>query len=91
MIEKFTTQCYHSYVQFITIHMNNNQFNTFEKLVSDYSEVFAMDKITGDGCYFIKACYKEDVLNSLLLQLAPMRFIRLNTGLKPSKGKRCIN
>ncbi|WP_345489754.1 hypothetical protein [Orbus sasakiae] len=86
MIEKFTTQCYHSYIQFITIHMNNNQFNTFEKLVSEYSEVFAKDKITGDGCYFIKACYKEDVLKQFITTISPHALYKVKNLLKTIKG-----
>lgn len=66
IIEKFTIKEYCEYVQFITIYMDSNQFSLFEQLVIGYEEVLSMDKITGDGCYFIKSCFSPNALEQFI-------------------------
>ncbi|WP_392551663.1 AsnC family transcriptional regulator [Orbus wheelerorum] len=70
IIEKFTIQIRHKNLQFITIYMNSNQFSLFEKRVCNYQEVLTMDKITGDGCYFIKACFEPDKLEQFITTIS---------------------
>lgn len=86
IIEKFTTQCYHSHLQFITIYMNTNQFNTFEKLVCDYPEVLTMDKITGEGCYFIKASFRENQLEQFINAISSYARYKISHRLKTIKS-----
>ena len=50
IIEKFTIKEPKHQLQFITIYMNSNQFESFEKLVKSVNEVSEFYKITGEGC-----------------------------------------
>lgn len=57
IIEKFTIKEKTKHLQFITIYMNSNQFQSFEKLVKSFKEIIEFYKITGEGCYFIKSSF----------------------------------
>lgn len=59
IIERFTIDEKTDYLQFITIYMNSNQFNSFENTVKSYKQIIEFYKITGDGCYFIKSCFDK--------------------------------
>lgn len=71
VIEKFTVKRRYLDFQFMTIYMNTNQFSHFEKLVCEYSEVITMDKITGDGCYFIQSCFTASALEEFTNTISP--------------------
>lgn len=69
IIEKFTIKERQAHLQFITIYMNSNQFESFEKTVSSFNEVIEFYKITGDGCYFIKSSFTELCFASFLAKI----------------------
>lgn len=71
IIEKFTIKRRYTDLQFITVYMNSNQFSIFEKLVANYDEVLSLDKITGDGCYFIQSCFNHDALEQFINAISP--------------------
>jgi len=85
IIEKFTTQIRHTNLQFITIYMNSNQFSLFEKQVCNYQQVLTMDKITGDGCYFIKACFEPDALEQFVTTISTYARYKISHRLKTIK------
>ncbi|MCX8711989.1 AsnC family transcriptional regulator [Gilliamella sp. B3464] len=66
IIEKFTIKEKTKHLQFITIYMNTNQFESFEQLIKSYCEIIEFYKITGDGCYFIKSCFDRQTLTTFL-------------------------
>ncbi|OCG11783.1 hypothetical protein A9G09_10370 [Gilliamella sp. wkB292] len=69
IIEKFTIKEKTKHLQFITIYMNTNQFESFEQLIKSYHEIIEFYKITGDGCYFIKSCFDTQALTTFLEKL----------------------
>lgn len=70
IIEKFTIKEQKSHLQFITIYMNSNQFESFEKLVKSFDEVSEFFKITGDGCYMIVCHFEKNSLENFLNKIA---------------------
>lgn len=70
IIEKFTIKEQKSQLQFITIYMNSNQFESFEKLVKSFDEVSEFYKITGDGCYMIVCNFENNSLENFLNKIA---------------------
>ncbi|KES17863.1 Lrp/AsnC family transcriptional regulator [Gilliamella apicola] len=65
-IQRFTIKEQRNQLQFITIYMNTNQFESFEKLVKSYAEVSEFYKITGDGCYLIVSQFDSNALKLFL-------------------------
>ena len=65
-IQRFTIKEQRNQLQFITIYMNTNQFESFEKLVKSYVEVSEFYKITGDGCYLIVSQFDSNALKLFL-------------------------
>lgn len=65
-IQRFTIKEQRNQLQFITIYMNTNQFESFEKLVESYAEVSEFYKITGDGCYLIVSQFDSNALKLFL-------------------------
>ena len=70
IIEKFTIKEPKHQLQFITIYMNSNQFESFEKLVKSVNEISGFYKITGDGCYMILSCFENDALDAFLTKIS---------------------
>lgn len=70
IIEKFTIKEQKSQLQFITVYMNSNQFESFEKLVKSFDEVSEFFKITGDGCYMIVCHFENNSLENFLNKIA---------------------
>ena len=66
IIQRFTIKEQRDQLQFITIYMNTNQFESFEKLVKSYAEVSEFYKITGDGCYLIVSQFDSNTLKLFL-------------------------
>jgi Transcriptional regulators len=66
IIEQFTIKEPKHQLQFITIYMNSNQFESFEKLVKSVNEVAEFYKITGDGCYLIVSQFDSNALKLFL-------------------------
>ncbi|WP_392560108.1 Lrp/AsnC family transcriptional regulator [Orbus mooreae] len=85
IIEKFTIKRHYDNLQFITIYMNSNQFTIFEQLVSDYDDVISMEKITGDGCYFIQSCFDHNSLEQFINTISPYARYKINHRLKTIK------
>ena len=65
-IQRFTIKEQRNQLQFITIYMNTNQFESFEKLVESYAEVSEFYKVTGDGCYLIVSQFDSNALKLFL-------------------------
>ena len=65
-ILRFTIKEQRNQLQFITIYMNTNQFESFEKLVKSYAEVSEFYKIIGDGCYLIVSQFDSNTLKLFL-------------------------
>ena len=70
IIEQFTIKEPKHQLQFITIYMNSNQFESFEKLVKSVNEVSECYKITGEGCYMIVSCFENDALDAFLTKIS---------------------
>lgn len=70
IIEQFTIKEPKHQLQFITIYMNSNQFESFEKLVKSVNEISEFYKITGDGCYMIVSCFENDALDAFLTKIS---------------------
>ena len=66
IIQRFTIKEQRDQLQFITIYMNTNQFESFEKLVKSFAEVAEFYKITGDGCYLIVSQFDSNALKLFL-------------------------
>lgn len=58
--------------------MDTNQFSLFEKIICDYQEVLTMEKITGDGCYFIQSCFTPETLEEFITTIS--RYARYKIG-----------
>lgn len=66
IIQRFTIKEQRDQLQFITIYMNTNQFESFEKLVKSFAEVAEFYKITGGGCYLIVSQFDSNALKLFL-------------------------
>lgn len=86
IIEKFTLQLHHPQLQFITIFMNNHQFKQFEQIACNYKQVLTLDKITGEGCYFIQSCFTPDDLATFLNEITPYARYKINHRLTTIKS-----
>lgn len=82
IIEKFTIQEKSAHLQLITIYMNSNQFDSFEKLVKTFNEGIEFYKITDEGCYFIKGCFTDKNLNQFLEKIELYCRYKINHQLK---------
>lgn len=82
IIEKFTIKEQKSQLQFITIYMNSNQFESFEKLVKSFDEVSEFYKITGDGCYMIVCHFENNSLENFLNKIADYSRYKVSHKLK---------
>ncbi|MBX4133776.1 AsnC family transcriptional regulator [Frischella sp. Ac48] len=85
IISKFTTQIYYANYQFITFYMNNHSFKEFEQMVCAYQQVLTLDKITGDGCYFIQSCFDHDDLIKFINEITPYARYKISYRLKSVK------
>lgn len=81
-IKRFTIEQHYEQLQFITIFMNSNNFSAFEKHVLQFAEIIDFNKITGEGCYFIKSCFSPDQLDSFLASIECYARYRVNHSLK---------
>lgn len=82
IIEKFTIKEQKSQLQFITIYMNSNQFESFEKLVKSFDEVSEFYKITGDGCYMIVCHFENNSLENFLNKITDYSRYKVSHKLK---------
>ncbi|OCG02950.1 Lrp/AsnC family transcriptional regulator [Gilliamella sp. wkB112] len=82
VIEKFTIKEKTEYTQFITIFMNSNQFELFEKIVKSFQEILEFYKITGEGCYFIKSSFTPQNLSIFIEKIEPYCRYKVNHQLK---------
>lgn len=58
-IDAFTITYENRYTHFITVYMQNSNFEAFERFLQDSRFVIEAYKVTGDGCYQL-TCMSDD-------------------------------
>ncbi|MDQ8934498.1 Lrp/AsnC family transcriptional regulator [Acinetobacter rudis] len=58
-IQKYTIEIQHQHTQFVRLLMQNNQFQSFEKFISQQEKLTACYKTSGSACYMIITHFNE--------------------------------
>lgn len=70
IIDNFTIEQTKMYKHFITVYMQNSNFEMFERFLLEETFVEKADKVTGDGCYQLTCSTdNQEDLNNFLEKL----------------------
>lgn len=63
---------------FITVLMSSNRHSEFQRFVEGKEEILEAYKISGDGCYYVSACFSnQEALNRVLDEILQFGNYRL--------------
>lgn len=77
----------HTFLAFITVFMKTTNHTSFKDFLKNRNDVLEAHKISGEGCYLLKASAKtEEQLNDLLDNILYFGNYRLNLSINVIKN-----
>ncbi|MFT8870885.1 MAG: AsnC family transcriptional regulator [Sporolactobacillus sp.] len=84
-IRKFTVDVREENTAFITVYMKTPAYRDFETTFSEHPAVERLDKISGDGCYFMTVHLPSDLLDLFCAALLDYGRYQINLSLRQIK------
>ncbi|WP_177184804.1 Lrp/AsnC family transcriptional regulator [Sporolactobacillus nakayamae] len=83
MIRRFTIEQHYDSIQFITVYMSSSDYSGFEQMIAENPHCIEAHKISGDGCYMLKACFPDaPMLDKFCMQLLRFGRYKVNSSLR---------